>query len=89
MIIVIGAFPRGNKNVDCVPIPRQYIADVIAVYTSLYSDPERRSKDFTRRDSGATSSVGMRVIRGTMEEWLGGRDVLIALGLAASMYSAR
>ena len=36
--------------------------------------------------SGVISSVGMRVICHTMEQWLGGRDVLIAFRLAASTY---
>lgn len=47
-IIVIGMFPRYNKNVHCVPILRQYIADVIMVYALLYLDPECRSKYFMR-----------------------------------------
>ena len=42
MMIIIGTFLRCNKNVHRVPILRQYIANVITVYASLYLDPEAR-----------------------------------------------
>ena len=47
--IVVRAVPRGNKDVHRVPIPSKYIADVVAVYPSLYSNPECRIKYFVRR----------------------------------------
>ena len=87
MIIVIGLFPRCNKNVHRVPILRQYIADVIMVYALLYLDPEANTSQ--REYSDAKSSFKMRVMCCITEQWPGGRDVLITLGFAASTYRVR
>ena len=84
MIIIIGSFPRCNKNIHCVPIPRQYIANVITVYASLYLDPEANT--LQGKYSNVKSSFKTRVMCCIMEQWPGGRDVLITLGFAASMY---
>ena len=84
MMIIIGMFPRCNKNVHRVPILRQYIANVITVYASLYLDPEANTSQGEYSD--VKSSFEARVMCRTTEQWLGGRDVLITLGFMASMY---
>ena len=86
-IIVTGTFPRCNKNIHHVPILRQYIADVITVYASLYLDPEANTS--RGEYSNAKSSFETRVMCRITEQWPRGRDVLITLGFTASMYRVR